>query len=924
MDDEYNHQQVERKWQAYWRENQVFKAVENSGKPKYYVLDMFPYPSGAGLHVGHPLGYIASDIIARYRRHLGFEVLHPMGFDAFGLPAEQFAIDTGNHPATFTDANISRYRNQLEAIGFSFDWSREVKTSDPGYYKWTQWIFTLLFNSWYNKKADQAEPIEALVQHLANHGTEGVFAAASHCESITADQWASFNERQKQEYLLSFRLAYQASTEVNWCPALGTVLSNDEVKDGLSERGGHPVVRQEMKQWFLRITAYSDRLLNALDTLDWPNSIKEIQRNWIGKSTGAVISFDLAEKNGASIKVFSTRPDTIFGCTFIVLAADHPLAMEITTAERRGAVEEYISNSLIKSTVQRQAAGESAGVFTGSFALHPFTSQRLPIFLADYVLKEYGTGAIMAVPAHDERDYRFAAANNLPIPKVVDSGGDLPLPYEAKEGKLINSSFLDGFSVPEAITKTIAELEKRGVGQKKINYRLKDANFGRQRYWGEPIPIIFHNQLPQALPLEQLPLVLPDVESYKPTGTGKSPLAGIEEWVNLPNGDNRETDTMPGWAGSSWYWLRFMDPQNSTQFCSPQKEKYWGQVDIYIGGPEHATGHLLYSRFWANFLYDRCLTSHAEPFKKLINQGMIQGRSSIAHRIKGTDTFISAGLIKNEETTPYRMDVSLVKNDRLDIESARKWRADLAQAEFVLENGEFICTAEVEKMSKSKYNVINPEAVIDRQGADVLRMYEMFLGPVEASKPWSTEGIDGTTRFARKFWSLFHNGGAWNVSDRKASNQELRALHTAIKKISEDIDRFSLNTCISQLMICINELRELKCNAREILEPLVILLSPFAPHMAEELWQKLGHQSSISTAAWPEFKPEMVAVSNLTYPVSIGGKVRFQLALPVEADETAAKDAVLGSADFEKWADGKSINRFVFVPKRMINVVLSS
>jgi leucyl-tRNA synthetase len=929
---QYNPNDIEKKWQQYWEDEGTFKATENTGKQPYYILDMFPYPSGAGLHVGHPLGYIASDIIARYKRLKGFEVLHPMGYDAFGLPAEQYAIDTGNHPAGFTDKNIDRYREQLKMIGLSFDWSREVKTSDPSYYKWTQWIFIQFFNSWYNISSNKAESIDDLVKEFETKGNRDVRAfgvqlsgkkdtkTGNFCPVFSAETWRNFSEEEKQKILLKYRLAYIGESEVNWCPALGTVLANEEVKDGFSERGGYPVERRMMKQWFLRITAYADRLLNDLNDIDWPQAVREMQTNWIGRSVGAEVDFSTAG-SGEAIRIFTTRPDTIFGSTFMVLAPEHELVQKITTNDKKDEVEQYINQTKRKSERERKAETKVSGVFTGAYAINPFTKKQIPVWIADYVLAEYGTGAIMAVPGHDSRDWAFAKKFNLPIIEVVEGGNVQEASYDAKEGSLMNSDFLNGLTVDQAIVRAINEIEQNGLGKRQVNYRLRDANFSRQRYWGEPFPIIYKNGIPYPIPFEELPVMLPDVESYRPTGTGESPLASAEKWVNTDEG-LRETNTMPGWAGSSWYFLRYMDPENNYEFVDREKELYWKNVDFYIGGAEHATGHLLYARFWHKFLFDRGLVTTKEPFKKLINQGMIQGRSSIVYRIVGTNKFVSLNLKDSYQVTELHVDVNIVENDVLNVDVFRSWRTEFADAEFILENGKYICGYEIEKMSKRWFNVVTPDDVIAKYGCDAFRMYEMFLGPIEQSKPWDTKGIDGVSRFLRKFWALFYDReGFWIVNNDIPTPDELKILHKTIKRIEEDIERFNLNTCISTFMIAVNDLTPLQCHKKEILEPLVILLAPFAPHVAEELWKELGHKASVAYAPFPVYVESYIAENSFEYPVSINGKMRVKVELPLSLTKEQVEEHIK-TMDLSKWTDGKPFKKIIVVPGKIVNVVI--
>lgn len=921
---EYNFRAIEDTWRRRWEEEKTFKAADTSDKPKFYVLDMFPYPSGAGLHVGHPLGYIASDIISRYKRLQGFNVLHPMGFDAFGLPAEQYAISTGKHPAVTTKENSERYISQLKNIGFSFDWDRMISTSDPEYYRWTQWIFLKLFGSWYDTELQQARPIDELEVLFENDGSEGIAAFHDEHETFSGEDWQQMHETQRSEILMKYRLAYQSHAYVNWCEALGTVLANDEVKDGLSERGGHPVERRRMRQWFLRITAYAERLLNDLNELDWTDSLKEMQRNWIGKSTGASVHFAL--ENGETLEVFTTRPDTIFGVTFMVLAPESEWVQKLTSDAQKEEVEKYVNWAKNRSERERQTEVKTVtGAFTGSYAIHPFTGNKIPVWTGDYVLAGYGTGAVMAVPAHDARDFRFAKHFGLDIPRVIAgaNGDTSPLTdeaYEAKDGKVINSDFLDGLDVKDAITRAVEEIEARGLGARRENFRLRDANFSRQRYWGEPFPIYYRNGVPTAVPEESLPLQLPEMDDFKPTGRPESPLAKLTDWTY--DGYPLETDTMPGFAGSSWYFLRYMDPHNQNRFADNEALKYWKDVDLYVGGTEHAVGHLLYSRFWHKVLFDYGLVPTNEPFRKLVNQGMIQGRSNFVYRINGTDTFVSHGLKDEHETTALHVDVNIVSNDELDTEAFKAWRPEYAQAEFILEDGKYICGVEIEKMSKSKHNVVNPDKVVEDFGADTLRLYEMFLGPLEQSKPWNTNGIEGTHRFLRKLWNLYHNGDNFQVTEEEATPAERKTLHTLIKKIGEDVERFSFNTCVSSFMICVNELGEQKCSKREILEPLAILLSPFAPHLAEEIWQKLGHENSISYTTLPVFNPAYLVESSFNYPVSFNGKTRYQAELPADMSAAEVEAAILADERTERWKEGKEVRKVIVVPKRIVNIVL--
>lgn len=919
---DYNFQEIEKKWQAHWDENELYKVTNKSNKPKYYILDMFPYPSGAGLHVGHPLGYIASDIVARFKRLNGYNVLHPMGFDSFGLPAEQYAIQTGQHPALTTEKNITRYKEQLKALGFSYDWSREVRTSDPSFYKWTQWIFKLIYNSWYNNTADKAESIDTLITLLEKEGNSRINAA---CDSdtpiISSEEWNSFNESEKQLFLLKYRLTYQAETTVNWCPALGTVLSNDEVKDGFSERGGHPVVKKAMPQWSMRITAYADRLLSGLDALDWPLPIKEIQRNWIGKSFGAEIDFPVDGVN-ENISVFTTRIDTIFGVSFMVLAPESDLAKHLTTSDQHKEVDAYIELAKNRSERDRMSDAKNVtGVFTGSYAIHPFSGDKLPIWIADYVLAGYGTGAVMAVPSGDQRDFDFAKKFDLPIPLINDA--QVLTETEAdptKEGKIINSDFLNGLSPAQAIERGIQEVEKRKIGKRKVNYKLRDAIFGRQRYWGEPIPVYYEAGIPKLVEDQQLPLELPKVDEYLPTEDGDPPLGRASNWTH--DAQPYELSTMPGWAGSSWYFFRYMDPDNENEFCSPEALAYWQDVDFYMGGSEHATGHLLYSRFWTKFLYDMGIIQVDEYAKKLVNQGMIQGRSNLAYRVNGENTYVSKGLKDQYKTTPIHVDVSIVKDDVMDIEAFKLFRPDAKEAKFILEDGKYHCGWEVEKMSKSKYNVVNPDDLVERYGADTLRMYEMFLGPIEQSKPWNTNGIEGVFKFLKKFWSLFHADEHFSLSNDAPTKEELKVLHSAIKKIAYDAEHLSLNTSVSTFMITVNELASLKCHKRAILEPLTIMLSPFAPHIAEELWSLMGHTTSVVDAAFPELDESYLVEDTIEYPISVNGKMRVKISFAADASKEEVEKEALANEIIQKWMDGKAPRKVIVVPKKIVNIVV--
>lgn len=1004
---DYNFREIEKKWQDEWRKRGTFKVENNSDKPKYYVLDMFPYPSGAGLHVGHPIGYIASDIVARYKRLTGFNVLHPMGFDSFGLPAEQYAIQTGQHPAKTTEDNIATYRRQLDQIGFSFDWSREVRTSNPQYYKWTQWIFLQIFGSWYNAKNDKAEPIETLIAVFEKEGFHGdthrvLTGDIEHdVQPFTPEQWKNFSEKEKSDILMNFRLAYLGNAWVNWCPALGTVLANDEVKDGVSERGGHPVERKQMPQWSMRITAYADRLLKDLDGLDWPEAMKETQRNWIGKSEGTSLKFKL-ENSPAEIEVFTTRPDTIFGVSFVTLAPEHELVAQITTAEYKTAVDEYVTMAKNRSERERMAdVKKISGQFTGAYVLHPFTGAKVPVWIGDYVLAGYGTGAVMAVPAHDSRDYAFAKHFQLPILEVV-SGGDLSKEsYDAKEGKLVNSDFLNGLDVKDAIRRAIEEVEKRGLGQGKTNYRLRDAAFGRQRYWGEPIPIYYKpavdssgvenpaELIPTPLPENKLPLVLPEIEKFLPTESGEPPLGRAKDW-KYEGKYEYELTTMPGWAGSSWYYLRYMDPQNTKELVSQEAVNYWKNIDYYGGGAEHGTGHLLYVRFWTKFLYDIGKIPFAEPAQKLVNQGMIQGVSAkmikgfiqraiseegvqaayFGYKSKSTDEelgyvqlndkgrmqiFVSAKLADSGRVELFggeslNVPVELIENNELSIHSLMNWRNEYRSAIFLCENGwwennifysyensepisetpVFLCKDEVEKMSKSKWNVITPDSICDQYGADTLRLYEMFLGPLEQAKPWNTNGITGVHNFLKRFWRLFYSDsaprtahpGTISVSDETPTEAELKVLHRSLKKIKEDIERMSFNTCVSQFMIATNELMELKCHKRSVLEPLVIALSPFAPHITEELWSALGHTESISKTEFPAINEKYLVDDSFSYPVQVNGKVRFNYTASLQLSPAEVEKEVLSSEEAKKWLEGKTPKKVIVVPKRIVNIVI--
>lgn len=921
---EYNFKEVEKKWQSYWKEHKTYQVDTDPAKPKYYVLDMFPYPSGAGLHVGHPLGYIASDIYSRYKRLKGFNVLHPMGYDAYGLPAEQYAIQTGQHPAITTDKNIARYREQLDKIGFSFDWNREIRTCDPHYYKWTQWAFIQMFNSFYCNDEQKAMPIAELVKAFESTGTEGLNVACGENLQFTAEEWKTKTEKEQQEILLNYRLAYLAETMVNWCPQLGTVLANDEVKEGLSVRGGYPVVQKKMRQWSLRVSAYAQRLLDGLDRINWSDSLKDIQRNWIGRSQGADIIFDV-KNNDLKLQVFTTRPDTIFGVSFMVLAPESDYVKQLTTPAQQQAVNEYLDYVAKRTERERQSEVKKVtGVFTGSYAVNPFTQQAIPVWISEYVLAGYGTGAIMAVPAHDSRDYAFARKFNLPIVPVIDNGQPIDLSessYDAKEGKMINSGVINGMEVKEAIKYIAEDVEKRGIGKSKINYRLRDAIFSRQRYWGEPFPVYYKDDMPYMLDESKLPLELPEIDKYLPTETGEPPLGRAQNW-QTEEGYPLELNTMPGFAGSSAYYLRYMDPHNDKALVSKEANEYWKNVDLYLGGAEHATGHLIYSRFWNHFLYDLGYVCESEPFKKLINQGMIQGRSNFVYRIQGTNKFVSYGLKDQYETTEIHVNVNIVHNDVLDQEAFRNWMPEYANAEFILEDGKYICGWAVEKMSKSMYNVVNPDDIIEEFGADTLRLYEMFLGPLEAHKPWDTQGIDGVFKLLKKFWRLYVNDDKLIITDEEPTKEELKTLHKTIKKIESDIENFSFNTSIPAFMICTNELTGLKCSKRAILEPLVITIAPFAPHIAEELWHKLGHADSVTTAVFPEWNEKFLVEDSFEYPVSFNGKVRFKLALSLAADHAEIEAAVKAAPETAKYLDGKEIRKMIIVPKKIVNIVV--
>jgi leucyl-tRNA synthetase len=923
---EYDFRVIENKWRKFWAENKTFKVTEETQKPKYYVLDMFPYPSGAGLHVGHPLGYIASDIYSRYKRLQGFNVLHPMGYDSFGLPAEQYAIQTGQHPSITTEQNIARYREQMDKIGFSYDWDREVRTSSPEYYKWTQWIFKQLFDCYFDNRTNKAERISQLVSEFQLNGNVQVNACTDCETNFTAEEWNSYSEQRKEEILQEYRLAYLADSWVNWCPALGTVLANDEVVNGVSERGGHPVEQKLMRQWSMRIKAYAERLLTGLETVDWTDSIKDQQRNWIGKSQGCSLQFKIDESN-LQIEVFTTRPDTVFGVSFMVLAPEHPYVDQITTAEYATAIADYKKAASLKTERDRQADVKNiSGQFTGAFAVHPFSGEKVQIWIGDYVLASYGTGAVMAVPCGDQRDYDFAKHFNLEIKNIFASVDISEAAYIEKDAMIANSDFLNGLDAKSAIKKAIETIEEKGLGKGKTNYRLRDAVFSRQRYWGEPFPVYYKNELPYLVDDANLPIELPEVDKYLPTEDGEPPLARAEKsaW-NFSQGDRMEFNTMPGWAGSSWYFLRYMDPKNETEFVSKEKADYWNQVDLYIGGSEHATGHLLYARFWTKFLFDQGYISFDEPFAKMINQGMILGRSSFVYRIKDSNKFVTLSKKKDFDVTPIHADISLVDNDKLDIEGFKAWRPEFSQAEFICEeDGSYVCGTEVEKMSKSKYNVQTPDELVDKFGADTLRMYEMFLGPLEQSKPWDTKGINGVHNFLRKLWRLFHDqeGNVFLV-DESPTKEALKTLHKTIKKMTDDLDRFSFNTGVSNFMICVNELTDQKCHNKAILSELIIMLSPYAPHICEELWVKLGNDAgTINEARFPAFKEEYLVEASVAYPISFNGKMRMKLELPTTYSAQEVEQAVLENQDAQKWLEGKSPKKVIVVPGKIVNIVL--
>ncbi len=926
---EYKHKDIESRWQQQWKDRGIYRVDIDSERPKYYVLDMFPYPSGAGLHVGHPLGYIASDIYARYKRLQGFNVLHPMGYDAYGLPAEQYAIRTGQHPEITTKQNIARYREQLDKIGFSFDWSREIRTCDPEFYRWTQWAFLRMFGSWYNKKTAKAEPIEELVAHIEKFGTEGLDAACTRELEFSAADWAAMSDKERSDALMNWRIAFQANTMVNWCPGLGTVLANDEVSEGLSVRGGYPVEQKLMYQWCLRVSAYADRLLADLDTVDWSDSIKETQRNWIGRSEGAEMRFRIDGRDDVELEIFTTRADTVFGVTFMVLAPESAYVDLVTTPDRRKDVDDYIAATKHKTERERMIDKKVSGVFTGAYAINPLTGKKVPVWVSDYVLAGYGTGAIMAVPAHDSRDYAFARHFDLPVIPLIEGADVSEASFDAKEGRMINSEgpelSLNGLEVKDAIAKTKEFITRKGIGRVKVNFRLRDAIFSRQRYWGEPIPVYYKDGVP--MPYEQaLPLALPEVDKYLPTESGEPPLGRAKNWCT-PEGYPLELNTMPGFAGSSAYYLRYMDPRNDEALVSKEANAYWRNVDLYIGGSEHATGHLIYSRFWNKFLYDLGLVCEPEPFKKLINQGMIQGRSNFVFRIKDTNTFVSLGLCDKYDTTPIHVDVNIVSNDILDLDAFRKSSPEYADAEFILEDGKYICGWAVEKMSKSMYNVVNPDDIVDRYGADTLRLYEMFLGPLEQSKPWDTNGIDGVNRFIKKLWSLFYKGDTCLVDNSEPTPENLKSLHKLIKKVTSDIENFSFNTSVAAFMICVNELSAQKCRSHSILADLLVVLAPFAPHVAEELWHSaLGRpddESIVCDAAWPAFNDEYLKESTVTMAVSFNGKARYNITVDPAASREEIEKTALEHEGAAKWLDGKSVKKIIVVPGKIVNIVVA-
>lgn len=921
---QYNHKEIEGKWQQYWKDNDIYKCDIKNDKPKYYVLDMFPYPSGAGLHVGHPLGYIASDIYSRYKRLKGFNVLHPMGYDAYGLPAEQYAIQTGQHPEITTRQNINRYRSQLDKIGFSYDWNREIKTCDPEYYKWTQWAFIQMYNSYYDTKEAKAQPISKLISEFEENGSSKVNAACSKELQFTSAEWKEMTDKEKSDTLMNYRLAYLGNTMVNWCPKLGTVLANDEVSEGVSLRGGYPVEQKLMYQWCLRVSAYAQRLLDGLQTIDWTDSLKETQRNWIGRSEGAEMHFQIADSE-VDLEIFTTRADTIFGVTFMVLAPESKYVDLVTTSEQRQAVDEYLASIKHKTERERMIDKKVSGVFTGAYAINPLNKKKIPVWVSDYVLAGYGTGAIMAVPAHDSRDYAFARHFELPIIPLIEGADVSEESFDAKEGIIINSEGeelnLNGLQVVEAIAATKKFIEEKGIGKVKVNYRLRDAIFSRQRYWGEPFPVYYKEGIPYMLDLEKLPLLLPEVDKYLPTESGEPPLGRAKNWCT-EEGWEFEKCTMPGFAGSSAYYLRYMDPHNNEALVGKEANEYWRDVDLYIGGTEHATGHLIYSRFWNKFLYDFGEVCTDEPFRKLINQGMIQGRSNFVYRIKDTNTFVSYGLKGDYDVTPIHVDVNIVSNDVLDLERFKAWRPEFNDAEFVLEDGKYICGYAVEKMSKSMFNVVNPDDIVENYGADTLRLYEMFLGPLEQSKPWDTNGIDGVSRFIKKMWNLFYRDNNFVVEETEPTKEALKSLHKLIKKVTSDIENFSYNTSISAFMICVNELTSMKCTSRAILEKLVVLVAPFAPHIAEELWHAVGNETSVCDAQWPEYNEEYIKEDNVTYAVSFNGKARYNMTVAAGTEAKELEKMALESENSAKWLEGKTVVKIIVVPNKIVNIVV--
>lgn len=916
---DYKFSEIEKKWQKYWVENATYKVKEDSSKKKFYVLDMFPYPSGAGLHVGHPLGYIASDIFARYKRQQGFNVLHPMGYDSYGLPAEQYAIQTGQHPAVTTAKNIARYREQLDKIGFCFDWSREVRTCEPNYYKWTQWAFIKMFNSYYDNDANKALPIEELIAKFEKDGNTNVNAANNCTVKFSASDWKSYSKKEKEQILLTYRIAYLADTKVNFCPALGCVLANDEISEGVSVRGGYPVEQRVMRQWSLRVSAYAQRLLNGLDKIDWSDALKETQKNWIGRSEGAEMDFAVKGQD-LKLKIFTTRCDTIHGVTFMVLAPESEYVAKVTTADQKAAVDDYLAQVKRRTERERISDRRVSGVFSGSYAINPITEKEIPIYISDYVLAGYGTGAIMAVPAHDSRDYAFAKHFNLPIIPLIEGADVSEESFDAKEGIMMNSGFLNGLTVKEALKTAKKYIKEKGIGEVKVNYRLRDAIFSRQRYWGEPFPVYYKDGMPHMLDESKLPLELPEVSDFKPTESGEPPLGHAENWCT-PEGYPYELNTMPGFAGSSAYYLRYMDPTNDKALVSKEANQYWKSVDLYVGGTEHATGHLIYSRFWNKFLFDLGIVCEDEPFRKLINQGMIQGRSNFVYRIKDTNTFVSLGLKKDYDVTPIHVDVNIVNNDILDIEAFKAWRPEFETAEFILEDGKYVCGWAVEKMSKSMFNVVNPDDIVDKYGADTLRLYEMFLGPIEQSKPWDTKGIDGVNRFLKKFWGMFFTGDNFDVVKTEPTAEEQKSIHKLIKKVTGDVETFSYNTSIAAFMICANELTSLKCKNAEVLTKFVTVLAPFAPHICEELYHLLGNTGSVCDAQWPSYDEKFLVESSVKYPISFNGKVRFTLELPADMDKADVEKTALANDQTIKLLDGKPTKKVIVVPGKIVNIV---